>query len=156
VRVKQSPAVNAVITSPSLINLLNYNDQDLHTSLLYCRGGKRMIAFAVLVDRTGVTAFEETSATGRPWQAVGGKAGPVNPGVFEAAPAPNVGGPGTQGCAVIHVAEHQLPLFVISFETQTSAAAIQKKKQAAKKPAALILKKVRPKKCVITLFSESN
>ena len=81
---------------------------DIHTSLGYCRGGKKMLVFAVLVDPTGVTALQEHET--RP-----------TPGQF-AAPAPppgaSSGAPTTAGVVVIHKAEHQLPLFVFDFVTR--------------------------------------
>jgi len=61
-----------------------YFAEDPHISLPYCVGGKKMIVFAVLMDRSGLTNRQ-------------------------------------QGIVVVHKSEHQLPMFVISFDLGNSS-----------------------------------
>jgi hypothetical protein len=109
-----------------------YFGTDANTSLGYCQGGDKMLVFAVLLDRSGLTA-----ASGGGLQPVTqGQQAPayVDPGAYRrmAPKAPkwisangDVIGDGVMveeaskpvgpGVVVVHKPDHQLPLFVIHF-----------------------------------------
>ena len=63
-----------------------YCGRTAQISINYCRGGKKMLVFAILTDPSGVTRFK----------------GRV--------------GAGIAGIAVIHKPEHQLPLAIVTFD----------------------------------------